>query len=119
MRIVGCVMDDCLSMPTTRDTRAASLDAMGHERMSKLSREVVDVVQRRHMHGDADMSMREIQAVYERLHGKRIEMSTISSTVNRLVTSGRLARVGVRRCAISGREVMPVCVVAKQAALNI
>lgn len=113
-------MAECLSMPTTKDTRAASLDALGNHGLSKLGREVVDVVQRRHIQGDADLSMKEIQAVYERLHNKRIEMSTISSTVNRLVSGGQLARKSEpRRCSISGREVMPVFVVPKQAELNI
>lgn len=104
---------------TTNDTKAASLAAITNKQASKLQREVIDVVRDMHKKGASDASMREIQHEYEATYLTRLELSTLSSAVNRLVGAGLLARKDKpRHCSITAREVMPIFVPAKQATLN-
>lgn len=100
------------------DTSAQALDAMGLRAMAGQRRRVFDIVVIAQRGGARDLSLREIQARYERVHGQRIDVGTVSARVNNLVAAGWLHRRGdIRACGITGREVHPVFVPEKQARL--
>lgn len=103
---------------TTADTSAASFDIERPRWQASKQKQLFDIVLGAQRNGAADMSMRELQAAYERLHSKRIDMSSVSSCCNGLVTAGRLVRAtGVRACLVTGRDILPLSVPAKQAGL--
>jgi hypothetical protein len=62
--------------------------------------------------GARDLSMKEIQAELRRVHGRDVEVATISARVNELVTAKRLVRDahGHRPCRITGKTVAPLTV---------
>lgn len=78
---------------------------------------IYDIVAAAVRNGAIDMSLREIAHTYERIHGKRIDVGTVSARVTNLVTAQRLVRLpnADRACTLSGKTVSPVTVVAKQA----
>lgn len=62
-----------------------------------------------------DASLNEIKRLYRATHGKDIELSTTSARVNALVAAGRLERLEItRKCSITGRNVHPIRLPAKQ-----
>ena len=99
-----------MNMTTTpHQSSAQSLAAVGTPAFMQLQDKIKDICIAAQLHGKADLSMREIQHQYELVHGKRIEMSTVSSRVNSLVSAGRLVRLSVPRpCAITGRNILPL-----------
>ena len=109
--------------PTTQSqashaSSAQSLQAVGTQVFMQLQDKIKDICVAAQLHGKTDLSMREIQSQYELQHGKRIEMSTVSSRVNSLVAAGRLVRLGVPRpCAITGRNILPLVAPLTQARL--
>lgn len=80
---------------------------------------IFDIVLGACRNGAADMSLREISAAFHRLHGKPIDVGTVSGRVTQLVAAERLVRVegSERLCTLSGKTVHPVTVPAKQARL--
>lgn len=103
---------------STADTSAASFDAERPRWVASKQKALYDLVLGAQRNGAADMSMRELQAAYERLHGKRIDMSSVSSCCNGLVAAGRLARsTPVRSCTVTGRDILPLSVPLTQARL--
>lgn len=104
---------------TTAHTSAASFDAERPRWQASKQKALFDLVLGAQRSGAAaDMSMRELQAAYERRHGQRIELSSISSCCHGLVAAGRLVRATpVRPCTITGRDILPLSVPAKQARL--
>ncbi|CAM8658322.1 hypothetical protein MCEMIEM13_01506 [Comamonadaceae bacterium] len=80
---------------------------------------VFDIVLGACRNGAPDMSLREIAAAFHRLHGKPIDVGTVSGRVTQLVAAERLVRVegAERLCTLSGKTVHPVTVPAKQARL--
>lgn len=77
---------------------------------------ILDVVVAACRNGAQDMSLQEIAWAYERQHGKRIDVGTVSGRVTALVTAGRLVRLpsAQRQCSISKRHVAPVTVPLEQ-----
>lgn len=103
---------------STADTSAASFDAQRPRWLASKQKALFDLVLGAQRNGAADMSMRELQGAYERLHGKRIDMSSISSCCNGLVAAGRLVRATpVRSCSVTGRDILPLSVPVQQARL--
>lgn len=98
-------------------TRGQSLDALGNAGKSKRDTEVFDIVVAAARNGVADLSGREIQQKYEFVTGKRIDTSTISGCVNRLIAAKRLQRGPERACLVTGRNIVPVRPVVQQVRL--
>ena len=103
---------------TTAETKAASFAQVGARELKRLNEQLRDIVIGHQVNGGRDMTGREIQRAYEARYNKRIESGTVSGAINRLVASGVLARRDVTRaCAVTGRAVLPVYAVARQASL--
>lgn len=103
---------------TTADTRNASFDAIRPLRQESQQRKLYDLVLGAQRNGAGDMSMRELQQAYEQVHGKRIELSTVSSCCNALVAGKWLVRsTPMRQCCITGRDIKPLSVPAQQGRL--
>ena len=103
---------------STADTSAASFDAERPRWQASKQKALLDLVLGAQRNGAKDLSMRELQASYELVHGKRIDMSSISSCCNGLVAAGRLVRATpVRSCSITGRDILPLSVPVQQAVL--
>lgn len=77
---------------------------------------VFDIVVAACRNGALDMSLREIAHTYAQVHGKPIDVGTVSARVTALVDARRLVRLpgAVRACSISGKTVSPVTVPATQ-----
>lgn len=94
---------------STRHTSAEAFGKVGIRRLKWIQDELESICLAAHACGLPDLSLREIQCRYEETHQRRIEMSTVSSRINALVTSTRLVRDGVcRLCSITGRTISPV-----------
>lgn len=80
---------------------------------------VLDIVLAAVRNGAIDMSLREIAHTFTRVHGKPIDVGTVSARVTALVDAGRLVRLpgSTRPCSLSGKTVSPVTVPATQARL--
>lgn len=103
---------------TTTDTSAASFDALSLRQRDTKQQQLLDLVVGAQRNGRADMSGRELQADYERVHGQRIESASVASCLNGLVAAGRLQRATVMRaCSVTGRDILPVFVPVTQARL--
>jgi len=101
---------------TTTDTKA---DAYRKVNLTERARQAlaIEEIVRRHAPSQPDraLSGKEIQWHYERDHGKRIEAGVVSGRVNNLVTALRLVRIQTpRACSITGKPVLPVCLVQTQ-----
>ena len=112
---MSTILDALIS---TADTSAASYARMAPKTLARRQSEVLDVVVSLQRDGAADVSRREIQVEYELVHGKRIDMSSVASTVHALVSAGRLVSVTkLRECRITGRDICPVYAPLQQASL--
>lgn len=112
---MSTVLDTLIS---TADTSAESYARMAPKTLARRQQEVFDVVVELQREGADDVSRREIQARYERTHNKRIDMSSVASSVHALVLAKRLqAPRTLRPCLVTGRDISPVFAVAQQAAL--
>lgn len=78
---------------------------------------IFDIVVGACRNGAQDLSLREIAHTYALVHGKPIDVGTVSGRVTSLVAAHRLVRLsGSRRlCSISRKTVDPVTVPATQA----
>ena len=102
----------------TAVTSAQALDQLGFRARQKQLRAVFDVVLACQRAGAQDMSLTEIRNEFERCHGKRIDLNRVSARVFDLVEMHWLQRrEDTRPCKVTGRNVYPVFVPAKQARL--
>lgn len=101
------------------DTSAQALDAVGLRAMAGQRRKIFDIVVAAQRRGGRDMSMREIQRVYEANECRRIDIGTVSARVNNLIAAGWLHRsVDISRpCSITGITVHPVFAMPQQVRL--
>lgn len=100
---------------TTADTRAEAFAKQSVEQLGRLQREMLALVQGVVRNGGKDVSARELGLRWEQLHNKRIGEGTVSSTINKLIAKGVLARsTAVRACAVTGYTIKPVYPVAQQ-----
>lgn len=101
---------------TTGETSAASFKSVSAASLKSLNDQLLDLVLGAQRNGCKDLSMRELQQAYELRHAKRIDMSSISGAVNRLVSAKKLVRdAAPRACHVTGRAILPVSVPATQA----
>ena len=99
---------------TTTDTRAEAFAKQSCERLARLQREMLEIVQGVVRNGGKDISARELGQRWEALHNKRIGEGTVSSTINKLIAKGVLVRGQARSCAVTGNTIKPVLPVAQQ-----
>lgn len=109
-------MDAALTMPTTarvdtRDTSSAALAQVGLRKMAKQQQEIFDVILGAQRNGSDDLSLTEIRDLYERVHGKRIDLNRVSARVSDLIGARRIERKqDTRPCSVTGRPIHPVFV---------
>lgn len=99
----------------TKDAQMAALSAMGLLGMKTRADDVLLVIATACRAGVDDLTGREIQTLYERRYGRRIESGTISARVSELLTAQRiLRRPQTRICTVTREIAAPVYVVMKQ-----
>lgn len=104
------------ALEVMRDTSAMALDAVGLTGRMGLQNKILDICLREQRGGAEDLSGKEIQVIFERQYGQRIEASTVSGRVNELVAAKRLERIVLtRKCTVTGRDIHAVRVPATQA----
>lgn len=109
-------MEAAIALPATparvdtRDTSSAALASVGAREMSKSLQVVYDVIALGMRRGRADMSLQEIQELYESTNpGKRMDLNRVSARVADLVAAKRVARKSdTRPCSRSGKPIHPV-----------
>lgn len=105
-----------ISNPTA-GTSAQALAEVGLRGQKMQADAVLDIVIAAARHGAKDLSLREIAKRWELVHGRSIDVGTVSARVTNLVAQHRLVRVpgAARACSISGKTVQPVSVPVQQA----
>jgi len=100
---------------TTGETSAIAFKQVRASGLKRLNDDLLDLVRGAQLNGCKDLSLRELQQAYELRHCKRIELSTVSGSVTRLVAAGKLVRdAAPRQCHVTGREILPFCAPATQ-----
>lgn len=94
----------------TLDTSSAALAAVGVREMSRSLQVVYDVIALGMRCGRVDMSLQEIQELYESTNpGKRMDLNRVSARVADLVAAKRVVRKSdTRPCSRSGKPIHPV-----------
>lgn len=95
-------------------TSAQALDMFGNKGIGKRDTEILNIVIAANRNGIADLSGKEIQQRYEFETSRRIDTSTISGCINRLVCAKRLERCEARSCIVTGFNIVPVRAVVQQ-----
>lgn len=99
----------------TKDAQFAALQSIGLLGMKTRADDVLLVIATACKAGVEDLTGREIQALYERRYGRRIESGTISARVSELLAARRiLRRPQTRICTVTREIAAPVYVVMKQ-----
>ena len=98
----------------THHTSAQALDALGNKGIGKRDAEILNIVIAANRNGIANLSGKEIQQRYEYQTSRRIDTSTISGCISRLVAAKRLERCEARSCIVTGFNIAPVRAVAHQ-----
>lgn len=100
----------------TRNTSAQALAEVGLKGQKFQADAVLDICIAAQRNGVKDLSLREIARRWEVMHGRQIDVGTVSARVSNLISSKRLVRVqgDQRPCTISGKTVSPVSVPLKQ-----
>lgn len=106
------------------ETSAQSHAAIGNKPRQKLQNDIFDICVQEQRKGASDLSGQEVrrllEAKYSLERGKevRVDMSSITAPIGRLVTAGRLLRVKtVRQCSVTSQNIHPLRVPATQARL--
>ncbi len=99
----------------TLDAQVAALQGMGLIGLKTRADDIYLIVATACKNGADDLTGREIQALYERRYGRRIESGTISARVSELLAAQRiLRRPQTRLCTVTRKVAAPVYVVMKQ-----
>jgi hypothetical protein len=104
---------------TIADTSRESHGQISMRQRKTQNDEVFDIVVGACRNGAQDMSLREIARAFATVHGRNIDVGTVSARVSALVDAQRLVRLkgSIRACTITGKTVAPVTVPAKQVRL--
>lgn len=103
----------------TKDAQMAALQAIGLLGMKTRADDVLLVIATACRAGVDDLTGREIQTLYERRYGRRIESGTISARVSELLAARRiLRRPQTRICTVTREVAAPVYVVMKQVRMD-
>lgn len=115
----GLTMHPSNAVVTGRDTSAEAFAVLGNETRRRLSERLYESLRHAHQHGVRDMSRRELRDYHNQQTGEWLELSSVASTVNGLLTAGRLEQGPARTCSHSPRQrdVVPVRCKAQQSAL--
>jgi hypothetical protein len=98
-----------------KDAQFAALQRMGLIGLKSRADDIFLVIATACKAGVDDLTGREIQTLYERRYGRRIESGTISARVSELLSARRILRRPQRRvCTVTREVVAPVYVVMKQ-----
>lgn len=104
------------------DTSAEAHEAIGKKRRAKLQEDILAVCVAAQRAGAADLSGQELrrllEAQYTREQGRevRVDVSSMTAPIGRLVTAGRLLRVkATRACSITAQNIHPLRVPLAQA----
>ena len=111
---------DCHRTDTTHQTHHTSIQAfndLGNKGVARRDSEILNIVIGANRNGVLDLSGKEIQRRYEFIHGKRIDASTISGCLSRLVSAKRVERTVPRSCLETGFNIVPVRAVVQQTRL--
>jgi hypothetical protein len=110
------VLDE-VALPT-KEAQCQALTNMGLIGLKTRADDVYLVIATACRAGVQDLTGREIQSLYERRYGRRIESGTISARVSELIAAHRVLRRPVTRvCTVTGEMAAPVYVVMKQVRL--
>jgi hypothetical protein len=92
------------------DSSRASLAQISMPGRKSLLDLIESVVAQACRSGAKDLSMKEVQAALRRVHGRDVEVASISARVNELVSAGRLVRdkLHMRPCTVTGRNIEPL-----------
>jgi hypothetical protein len=98
-----------------KDAQFAALQRMGLIGLKSRADDIFLIIATACRAGVDDLTGREIQALYERRYGRRIESGTISARVSELLAARRILRRPQRRvCTVTREMVASVYVVMKQ-----
>jgi hypothetical protein len=98
-----------------KDAQFAALQRMGLIGLKSRADDILLVIATACRAGVDDLTGREIQSLYERRYGRRIESGTISARVSELLAARRiLRRPQSRVCTVTREMAAPVYVVMKQ-----
>jgi hypothetical protein len=98
-----------------KDAQFAALQRMGLIGLKSRADDIFLIVATACKAGVDDLTGREIQTLYERRYGRRIESGTISARVSELLAARRiLRRPQSRVCTVTREMAAPVYVVMKQ-----
>ena len=107
-----------------RDTSAQSHHSISLGRKKQMQDDILAICTTHQRHGALDMSAQEIRRVLERQYqaergqSTRVDMSSMTSPIARMVDAGRLLRLDHKRvCSITGQNIHPLRVPMTQARL--
>ena len=112
----GAEMQHSSSVITGRDTSAEAFASLGNEARRRLNDRLYETLRVAHERGVRDMSRRGLRDYHNEQTGEWLELSSVASTVNALLSAGRFELGAARRCSLSPRQrdVVPVRCKAKQ-----
>ena len=106
------------------ETSAHAHASIGNKRRQKLQTDIFDICVHAQRNGASDLSGQEVrrllEAKYSLEQGKevRVDMSSITAPVGRLVAAGRVLRLEtVRPCSVTSQNIHPLRVPMTQARL--
>ena len=107
-----------------RDTSAQSHNSISLSSKKKMQDDILAICITHQRHGARDMSAQEIRRILElqyqaeRGASTRVDMSSMTSPIARMVDAGRLLRLQHKRvCSITGQNIHPLQVPLTQARL--
>lgn len=107
-----------------RDTSAQSHHSISLGRKKQMQDDILAICTTHQRHGALDMSAQEIRRVLERQYqaergaSTRVDMSSMTAPIARLVDASRLQRLAHKRaCSITGKNIHPLRVPMTQARL--
>ena len=107
-----------------RDTSAQAYAAMGNVRKKQMQDDILAIVSAAQRRGQYDMSAQEVRRILElqyqaeRGAHARVDMSSMTSPIARLIDAGLLLRLkDMRLCTVTQRNIHPLRIVAQQSRL--
>lgn len=107
-----------------RDTSAQAFNKISTGRKKQMQDDILAICIAHQRHGAADMSAQEIRRVLEQQYksergqSARVDMSSMTSPIARLIDASRLQRMPHKRaCTVTGENIRPLRVTLIQARL--
>jgi len=100
------------------DAKAQVFWDLSPKLMAQFQGRLLAVLVQERQQGVQNMSAKELREAYFKATGAWVDMSSISSTINGLVKSRRVERLGfLRKCSVTGHDITPIRAVPKQQSL--